>query len=140
MIQNLRCHSLGAPAWSTILSLLFLTHYSLNGNNAFICLFIEHLLYAGCCVGTGEIVENKINSHLHGAFIQVQKDRQKPHTGACHKLEAQKGMTTIVDFLVYPRLSAFSNLKYWRASMSPWSYSSLSSVQLLSCVQLFATP
>ena len=80
-----------------------------------------------------------VQSNLHLSSC-IEKDRQKPHIGACHKLDAQKGMTRMVAFLVYPRLSAFSNLKYWRASMSPWSYSSLSSVQLLSRVQLFATP
>ena len=80
-----------------------------------------------------------VQSNLHLCSC-IEKDRQKPHIGACHKLDAQKGMTRMVAFLVYPRLSAFSNLKYWRASMSPWSYSSLNSVQLLRCVQLFATP
>lgn len=57
------------------MSLLFLAHYLQNGTNAFIHLFTERLLCGRHCFKTGEIVINKINSHSHGAYIQVQKDK-----------------------------------------------------------------
>lgn len=74
MIWNLIYHSLDVPCWSNLLSLIFLAHDSWSGTNAFIGLFIEHLLCHRHYCRTGEIVANKINTHPQGAYIQVQKD------------------------------------------------------------------
>lgn len=47
--------------------------------------FIGHLLCARGCFRTGEIVANQISYHPHGAYVQVQKDKQKPHFVRCEK-------------------------------------------------------
>ena len=72
----------------------------------------------------------------------IEKERQKPHIGTHHKLDAQKEMTVMVAFLVYPRLSCFFQLEILEGEHEPLVliFSQFSSVQLLSCVRLSATP